>query len=352
MARQKGEVLAGRAGSYRIEDFLGEGGMARVYKVRELASNSIYAVKEMVDRFRDSQERECALHQFRSEYDVLRTLRHPNIPSVVDNFSLGSSHFMVMELILGEDLDRLTRRRGSPWPEITVIRWGIELCRVLYYLHTRKPQPIIFRDIKPSNIILTSDGRLVLLDFGIARIFKPSKRSDTFAMGTEGYAAPEQYFGGGQTTPRSDIFALAATLYHLATGEAPQFAFPFSFEHSFPRATCLSASCCAALRKATDEDPAMRFENAASMKNALQDVLGISGATQITLQARSTYAPRPPYPPQVSRVPGEAPARQSPERTSAMKNPQETVSNPKFCDYCGALNRSKGRFCIKCGTKL
>jgi serine/threonine protein kinase len=312
-------------GEYRVVRVLGEGGMARVYEVQELRTNRRYAMKEMMDHFKNAEERNTALVQFRGEAVLLLKLSHPNIPKVMDFFSEGSSHFMVMQFIEGADLDKLLKTRGAPFPQETVTRWAVDICRVLYYLHIQRP-PVVFRDIKPSNIILTSEGTLVLLDFGIARIFKAHKSSDTFAMGTEGYAAPEQYLGGGQTDPRSDLYALGATLYHLSLGEVPLF--------SFPRTNELPMEFAAIIRKATQLDPDYRYQNAREMKNALMRMLHLA--------------------PPEEAIAGGGPGiiGKKGDRTSYMGQSSHQKETTKICERCGAVVRARSRFCCRCGDKM
>ncbi len=320
MAVLPGAVLNGR---YKMVKALGEGGMARVYQAVEISTGKKLAVKEMEERFSSSEEKARALEQFRGEAVMLLRLSHPHIPRVIDYFSQGLSHFMVMEFIEGSDLDKQLRQRGAPYPERTVVNWGIEICRVLYYLHIQNP-PVIFRDIKPSNIILTPERKLILLDFGIARIFKAHKSSDTFAMGTEGYAAPEQYLGGGQTDPRSDIYALAATLYHLSTGEVPLFA--------FPRLKELSSRLAAVLKKATELDPDMRYGNAKEFRLALMDCFGGEGIRR-TASTSLTGA-------------------QGGDRTTYIREQKQRGEAIVVCPRCSAVLRARSRFCIRCGERV
>jgi len=320
MAVLPGTVLNGH---YKVVKVLGEGGMACVYQAVDISTGRRLAVKEMEERFTSVEEKARALEQFRGEAVMLLRLSHPNIPKVLDYFSSGRSHFMVMEFIEGSDLDRHLRQRGSPYPERTVVNWGIELCRVLYYLHVQKP-PVIFRDIKPSNIILTPGGKLILLDFGIARIFKAHKSSDTFAMGTEGYAAPEQYLGGGQTDPRSDIYALAATLYHLSTGEVPLFA--------FPRLKDLSSGLAAVLKKATELDPDIRYGDAKEFRMAL---MSLSEGDEIRNIPSSRLA-----------------VAKGGDRTTYIPEQKHRGEAISVCPRCSAVLRARSRFCIRCGERL
>jgi serine/threonine protein kinase len=190
-------------------------------------------VKEMSHDHPSPQESAEATEHFQQEVFLLARLKHPNLPSIYDYFPEGGRWYVVMDFIEGETLeDYLTRagnghQAGGPLNVEEALRIGIALCTVLDYLHNRQP-PIIFRDLKPANIMRTSAGQLYLIDFGIARIFKQDKAKDTTALGSPGYAAPEQY-GKAQTTPRSDIYALGALLHQLVTGNDPSET-PFVFQ--------------------------------------------------------------------------------------------------------------------------
>ncbi len=158
---------------------------------------------------------------------MLAGLKHPNLPSIYDYFNEAGHWYLVMDFIEGETLEEhLNKEKKGHLPYEEVLQIGIQLCTVLGYLHTRQP-PIIFRDLKPTNIMLTNDGHLYLIDFGIARHFKPGQSKDTIAFGSPGYAAPEQY-GKTQSTPRADIFCLGVTLHQLLTGSDPSIT-PFQF---------------------------------------------------------------------------------------------------------------------------
>lgn len=221
-------------GRYNISQQIGKGGFGAVYKaVDTQIGNRIVAVKEMNHDHLSPQESAEASEHFQQEVFLLARLKHPNLPSIYDYFIEAGHWYVVMDFIEGETLeDYLTRtgnghRSGGPLPIDESLRIGIELCMVLDYLHTRQP-PIIFRDLKPANIMRNADGQLYLIDFGIARIFKRDKLKDTVALGSPGYAAPEQY-GKAQTTPRSDIYALGALLHQLVTGNDPSLT-PFVFQ--------------------------------------------------------------------------------------------------------------------------
>jgi eukaryotic-like serine/threonine-protein kinase len=213
---------------YRILEQVGRGGFGAVYKAADtLFGYRLVAVKEMGQSRLSPQEMAEAIEAFKREAHLLAGLQHPNIPGIYDYFGEAGHWYLVMDFIEGETLEEhLSKSRGRYLPVEKVLDVGIQLCIVLGYLHTRQPS-IIFRDLKPANILLTSSGRIYLIDFGIARHFKPGQSRDTTAFGSPGYAPPEQY-GKAQTTPRADIYALGATLHQLLTGDDPSQT-PFRF---------------------------------------------------------------------------------------------------------------------------
>lgn len=204
-------------GKYKVLSVIGQGGMSTVYLAMNERANKPWAIKEV---------RKDAVADFRvvrqsliTETDLLKELSHPYLPSIVDVIDEEGRFLIVMDYIEGNTLEKALNLMGAQ-PQEYVIEWGIQLCDVLEYLHTRKPA-IIYRDIKPGNIMLRPDGTITLIDFGTAREFKEQKNSDTSYLGTRGYAAPEQFGGMGQTDARTDIYCLGATLYHLVTGHNP-----------------------------------------------------------------------------------------------------------------------------------
>ncbi len=213
---------------YRILERVGIGGFGAVYKAADtLFGSRLVAVKEMEQSRLSPQEMAEAIEAFKREAHLLAGLQHSNIPAVYDYFGEAGHWYLVMDFIEGDTLEEhLTKSRGRYLPVEKVLDIGIQLCTVLGYLHTRQP-PIVFRDLKPANIMLTSSGHIYLIDFGIARHFKPGQSKDTVAFGSPGYAPPEQY-GKTQTTPRADIYALGATLHQLLTGDDPSQT-PFRF---------------------------------------------------------------------------------------------------------------------------
>jgi WD40 repeat protein/tRNA A-37 threonylcarbamoyl transferase component Bud32 len=213
---------------YRILGQLGRGGFGAVYQAEDIQfGNRAVAIKEMNPVNLSPQEIAEATEAFKHEALLLANLTHPNLPRIYDHFSDSGRWYLVMDFIEGETLEEyLQKAPGGYLPVKEVLDIGIQLCSVLGYLHACQP-PIIFRDLKPANIMRTAEGNYYLIDFGIARHFKPGQAKDTMAFGSPGYAAPEQY-GRRQTTPHADIYSLGATLHHLLTGDDPSLT-PFRF---------------------------------------------------------------------------------------------------------------------------
>ena len=212
-------TLLGRR--YRIVRIEGTGGFGTIYKAQDtrFQAGRVVAVKEMSDVYLDVHEKALALQSFRQEAEILAQLKHTNLPGVFDFFEENGKAYLVMEFIKGSTQERELEISGAPLDEALVMRWALQLCDVLHYLHTQQP-PIIFRDLKPSNVMITEEMQIKLIDFGIARIFKVQAETDTRTLGSRSYAAPEQY-GGSQSDARTDIYALGATLYKLLTGMTP-----------------------------------------------------------------------------------------------------------------------------------
>ena len=204
-------------GKYKILNKVGQGGMSVVYLAMNERANKQWAVKEV--RKDGVLDFESVKQGLVAETDILKRLDHPFLPSIVDVIDTDDSFIIIMDYIQGNSLDKALKEFGAQ-PEADVIEWAKMLCDVLGYLHTREPA-IIYRDMKPANVMLKPDGTISLIDFGTARQHKASKVEDTTCLGTRGYAAPEQYGGMGQTDARTDIYCLGATIYHLVTGMNP-----------------------------------------------------------------------------------------------------------------------------------
>lgn len=206
---------------YLIISQVGRGGMGAVYKAEDTKLGSrLVAIKEMSQSNLSPREIALATNAFKQEAHMLASLQHPNLPSIHDYFNQNGRSYLVMSFIEGETLEHYLETTNKGYLTIReALEVGIQLCTVLDFLHSRQP-PIIFRDLKPSNIMRTPNGHIYLIDFGIVRHFKPGQTRDTKALGTLGYAAPEQY-GKGQTSPRADIYGLGATLHYLLSGNDP-----------------------------------------------------------------------------------------------------------------------------------
>jgi len=261
-----GAVVQGR---YRVLSLLGRGGMGAVYLVEDVrVFGKRWALKELLDTLLAPADRAQAIQQFQAEAQMLVRLSHPNLPQIADYFSEGSRQYLAMEYVDGETLEAILERTKGFLTEAQVTDWAVQLCDVLAYLHGQTP-PVIFRDLKPDNVMLTQAGVIKLIDFGIARVFRPGRAKDTHIMGTPGFAAPEQY-GSGQTDARSDIYSLGATLHCLLTQYDPA-AQPFVFP--FPSCRSLNSGISpqfdAVIGKATQRDASQRYQTAAEMKQAL-----------------------------------------------------------------------------------
>jgi len=254
---------------YIITERLGKGGMGAVYaSVDARIAGKQWAVKEMSDALITGPlEKEEAIAAFRREAEMLARLSHPNLPAVTDFFSEGGKQYLVMEMVQGHTLEALLAARSEPMPEEKVREWADQLCKVLTYLHERNP-PIIFRDLKPSNIMLEDTGLIKLIDFGIARFFKAGRSQDTIAMGTPGYAAPEQY-GRGQTDARSDIYSLGVTMHNLLTRFDPGLS-PFNLPSPRSVNPAVSPAMDAVVSRATRTNPAERYASMVELQQALK----------------------------------------------------------------------------------
>lgn len=271
---------------YEIVSILGKGGMGCVYKVADRKQRGrLFAAKELQAGKLSEEKLREALEQFRTEARILMRLTHQNLPKVYDYFSDRDLHYIIMEYVRGKTLDEiLDARKGKPVDEQIALSWALQICRAMHFLSVQKPRPIVFRDMKPSNIIISRDGRVKLIDFGIARFFKEDKREDTYVYGTPGYAAPEQY-GSGQTDVRSDIFSLGATLHHCLTGRNPS-ENPLDFPDPRSLNQTLSRETAGIIKKALEHDMEKRFQSAREMKQAVQKVMlesaaGVKGGNRV-----------------------------------------------------------------------
>lgn len=210
-------------GKYEILKEIGRGGMSIVYLAMDKRLNKQWAVKEIRKKGSGKNE-EIVVNSLLAEANMMKRLDHPSLPRIVDIIDNGVTIYVVMDYIEGESLDKILNEYGAQ-PEEMVVNWAKQLCDALSYLHSQKP-PIIYRDMKPANVMLKPEGNIKIIDFGIAREYKEQNLADTTVLGTKGYAPPEQY--SGQTDPRSDIFALGMTMHHLLTGVDPRNGEPYA----------------------------------------------------------------------------------------------------------------------------
>lgn len=294
---EPGTVLAGR---YRIERFLAGGGMGLVYVVQDQRlADRRRAMKEIFDRFTNPEERARAIEYFHREADTLAQLKHPAIPAIFDRFGEGNCHYLVMDFIEGINLEDTLAAQGGALPESQVIDIARELCEVFSYLHGFRP-PVIYRDMKPGNVILTPEHRVVLIDFGIARIFTPQGKATL--IGTPGFAPPEQYTG--QVDERSDLYSLAATLHYLLTGRDPEKNPPFSF----PLVHTLTPGASPFLAQAIDKALAYKVEERPASAEAFKEMFLYGRGLDVPRNpAAAKAATQPLEPPLLPAVVAEEP---------------------------------------------
>src|SRR5881227_1049701 len=341
-----GSVLDGK---FKIVQVLGEGGMGTVYKVELVGRSGYYrAVKELLINLNTSaEERRSAIERFDKEIDLLFSLKHPRIPSFLLSFQERGNYYFVMEFVPGESLEKKLEKNNGSLNEQDVIKWMMQVCEALSYIHSFNP-PIILRDLKPGNIMVTPSGDVQLIDFGIARRCDPNKRTNTENLGTISYASPEHL--GSLTSPgqkrsaqnpgklvqtdaRSDIYSLGATMYHLLTNYEPdpiQTPATGSILAKNPRLRTVlvgNTFVCPVeqvIIKAMQQNPAQRFQNAEAMRTALQHCL-------------PNYAP-----PSTVQIPAVASAN------ATILVP----SNGLICPKCGFQNRPGAKFCKRDGQPL
>ena len=324
LSLQIGSLLQDR---YEIIDVLGIGGMSTVYLARDrrfARATKYCAVKEMSDQARDQGTRRLHFSTFEREANVLASLNHPAIPKVYDFFTENYRIYLVMEYIRGKNLEQLLKETNAFFPQEQVIDWAIRLCDVLIYLHSQEPNPIVFRDMKPANVMLTEGQRLVLIDFGIARVFQAGIKGTM--IGTEGYSPPEQY--KGLVTPAADVYALGATLHHLLTRRDPRLETPFTFHERPPRSInpAISPELEACVMKALAYDLEDRYHSAAEMKMALLELVQTSHL-DLSRYGRDWATPTTPAP-----VPEPRPAAESDRLLWKFACEEEVRSSPTVAE--------------------
>lgn len=253
-------------GKYKILNKVGQGGMSVVYLAMNERANKQWAVKEV--RKDGVLDFESVKQGLVAETNILKQLSHKHLPSIIDVIDTPDSFIIIMDYVQGNSLDKSLKEFGAQ-PEEDVIEWSKQLCDVLGYLHNQNP-PIIYRDMKPANVMLKPDGEVSLIDFGTARYQKAGKIEDTTCLGTRGYAAPEQYGGMGQTDARTDIYCLGATIYHLVTGMNPSQP-PYEIRPITEINPTLSTGLEEIILKCTQNNPADRYQTCEELAYDLEN---------------------------------------------------------------------------------
>ncbi len=256
--------------TYEIQSLIGKGGMSAVYLAEHKRLHTRWAVKEVY-------KQQSARFDFLAESNILKRLQHPMLPRIVDIFEDEQRIFIVEDFVEGITLEQLLQKQRRV-DEAQGLQWFRDLCGVLRYLHTQQPNPIIYRDMKPSNVMLQPDGSLKLIDFGIAREYKQESNADTTYIGTKGYAAPEQ-FGKAQTDARTDIYALGVTMYHLLTGKSP-YEPPYQFVPVRQLMPELSHGIEFILNKCVQPEPADRYQSVEQLIDDLDHIYKFDKAWQ------------------------------------------------------------------------
>jgi serine/threonine protein kinase len=299
---------------YQVQHLLGQGGMGAVYLVKDQRfGGALRAIKELIQDGLSPKDLQEATAAFEQEAILLAQLNHPNLPRIYDHFQAQGRWYLVMDYIdgqtLGDYLDQDPQKHLSVEKTLAI---SIQLCNVLSYLHARQP-PVIFRDLKPANIMLTREEHVYLIDFGIARLFKPGQAVDTIALGSPGYAAPEQ-FGKAQTTARSDIYSLGVTMFQMLTGHDPSdtpFQFPPLTLPTFPGSRDLKTQVLKMIDIKIDQRPT----DATNVRQSLQTI------TQQLQRPKRTRTPRTPaqkpVQPQTTQAPKQSSGKRAGSRASA-----------------------------------
>jgi serine/threonine protein kinase len=345
---------------YRVVKALGGGGMKLVYLAEDLRlAARKCALAEMVDTFTSVEAQNQAINAFQREADMLAQLSNEHIPRVFDRFSEGNHHFLVMEYIDGTTLEDQIKQHGGKLPPEQVVEVALQVLDTLVYLHHLEP-PVIYRDLKPSNIMVTGDGQAKLIDFGIARHFQP--RSNATMIGTQGYAPPEQY--RGKVDMRSDIYALGATMHHAVSGRDPAAEAPFSFPPLQKICPDVDPRLAGAIDQALAYDVASRLPDAAEFKSRLLQIS--EGTARDSADGRAQGNPPPrtqlklplgdPTAHSATNQPAghQAPARSSGAAPGAGSGGPTVLSTTAevTCPQCTRRIPADSRFCSYCSCDL
>lgn len=268
---------------YKTIAQIGQGGMSVVHFAQDLNIGSYWAIKQV------KNNSSVEFDAFLKEVELLASLSHSDIPRIVDRIEIGDDYFVVMDFISGTSLSKIVNIEG-PQQEEKVIQWGVKICSIMEYLHSSDPaiekNPIVYRDLKPDNVMLTPAGEIKLIDFGIAREYTPGKRLAGESLGTRGYAAPEQYKGASNILGESsDIYTLGATLYYLSTGFTPDVP-PNGIPSVRSKNTNLSDSFEYVVAKCTADNPENRYQSFSEVKADLENIKHLSAIYRKKMKRR------------------------------------------------------------------
>ncbi|MEQ8189934.1 MAG: serine/threonine-protein kinase [Candidatus Eremiobacterota bacterium] len=262
---------------YRVVTILGKGAMGNVYLVERIKDDKKFVVKELFFTPQAGIEPSAAKEIFFREAEFMAKFDHEGIPGMYGVFSHDGKDYIAMDYIEGKTLEEIINTSEGPIEEDYAIKWTVEIASILDYLHNSFHQPVVYRDLKPSNIIITPEGKPKLVDFGIARYYNPDKNTDTFNYGSPGYAAPEQYKGRGQSTPQSDIFGLGVILFQMLTKYDPSLK-PFTFPPMKSLNNNISAILEGIIRRAIQLEPLKRYISIREFSEALMKYSGTSSS--------------------------------------------------------------------------
>src|SRR5260221_1142687 len=327
-------------GRYRVMKPLGGGGMKLVYLAEDLRlAARPCALAEMVDTFTSPETQKQAVAAFQREADMLAQLSNEHIPRVFDRFSDQNHHYLVMEYIEGITLEQKINENGGKLPESEIIDVALQVLDTLEYLHNLEP-PVIYRDLKPSNVMLTPSEQVKLIDFGIARLFQPL--SNATMIGTQGYAPPEQY--RRKVEFRSDLYALGATMHHALSGRDPALEPPFSFPALRSLCPYLTPALCDLIDQALKYDLALRVADAAEFRQLL---IAIKSGTPMTAPQRNSSTGRPSRPQLKLPLSGVKSKEQQASAPTMLSNAIDTE-----CPRCGRSIPLDSNFCSFCAADV